>query len=439
MTNITISGSGLVGSLMAAFLGKRGYKVNVYERRSDPRVNITDRGRSINLALSDRGWRALDKVGMKEKISQIAMPMYQRAIHDTEGNITIQPYGKDGQAIYSVSRSDLNIELIKYADSFENVNINFEHKLESVDLKNKKLKFQNSEIGYDLLLGTDGAFSTVRYAMQFAGRFNYSQTFLEHGYKELTIYPDTHSKWKIDNKSLHIWPRKDFMMIALPNLDGSFTCTLFLAYQGEVSFENLKSEEQIKAFFQKYFSDLVPLMPDFVEQFFTNPTSNLVTIKCSPWNYGKEVLLLGDSAHAIVPFYGQGMNAGFEDCHLLDNMIDDLNQDWDKIIPFFAQKRKPDGDAIADLALRNFIEMRDLTANENFLFRKKVEMFLLENHPDLWMPLYSMVTFSNLSYSQALREGINQDKIMEKVMYKAQKLNLSNVEEIANLVIEEIS
>jgi kynurenine 3-monooxygenase len=288
------------------------------------------------------------------------------------------------------------------------------------------------------LLGTDGAFSAVRLALQFTNRFDYSQSYLAHGYKELSIYPGKDAKWQLDENALHIWPRKDFMMIALPNIDGSFTCTLFLAYNGEVSFEKLNTKKEVEIFFETYFKDLIPLIPNYTEQFFENPTSNLVTIKCSPWNYESKVLLLGDSAHAIVPFYGQGMNAGFEDSYLLDNMIDELDGDWERIIPNFAKMRKPDGDAIADLAMRNFIEMRDLTANPDFLFRKKVEKYLLENHSDYWMPLYSMVTFSNKSYSEALREGQNQDKIMEKVMENAKKNGITDVSKIANMVLEEV-
>lgn len=421
---IIISGAGLVGSLLAVYLAKKNYQVEVYEKRPDPRKANLSAGRSINLALSDRGWRALEGAGVAEQIRQMAIPMQGRLMHDAQGKLTYQPYGKAGQAIFSVSRRELNQKLIEAADAFENVNFHFEKETVAVYLDSQKIAFQNiaaPESAWDIqsgevIIAADGAFSPVRYAMQKLPRFNYSQHYIEHAYKELTILPTAEGKHQIETNVLHIWPRKDFMLIALPNLDGSFTCTLFLAYQGqEDSFENLQTDSQIIAFFERYFPDVLPLMPNLVEDFRSNPTSFLVTIRCDTWVAGR-FALIGDAAHAIVPFYGQGMNAGFEDCTILNQILEQENGDWDKILPRYERERVANGQAIADLALQNFIEMRDKVADKKFLLTKKVEAHLQKEYPALWQPLYSLVTFSHLPYAQALRIGKEQEAIMEKFM-----------------------
>ncbi len=420
---ILLSGAGLVGSLLAIYLAKRGYDVHVYERRSDYRKVGAIGGRSINLALSDRGLRALEAVGIKENILDIAIPMHGRMIHDKQGNQIAQAYGKEGQAINSVSRGQLNIELIKLADSYENVHFYFEQTCKSVDLNQKTAVFEDAngnktEVSADLIIGSDGAFSAVRLALQLvADRFNYSQNYVEHGYKELFMPTLPDGGFRIEKNALHIWPRHSFMLIALPNLEGSFTCTLFMPFEGEKNaFSALKDDAEILAFFKENFPDTMPHFPNLVEDFKKNPTSALVTVRCGTWTYKENAFLIGDAAHAIVPFYGQGMNAGFEDCFVLNELMEEFNDDWAKILPAYQEARLTNGNAIADLALKNFVEMRDKVADPKFLLRKKIEAHLFEKHPEKWTPQYSLVTFSHTPYRTAWNEGLKQDAIMEKIM-----------------------
>lgn len=422
-----VVGAGLVGSLWAVFLARRGYQVEVYERRPDMRAAGYSGGRSINLAMSERGWKAVEQAGIREKVEKVAIPMPGRMMHSVTGDMTFQPYGKEGQAIYSVSRGGLNLELLNIAASFPNVQFFFDRRCVEVDLDNPFITFEDLKtnkletVEAPLIFAADGAFSAVRYAIQRTDRFNYNQFYLEHGYKELTIPPLADGGHRLEKNALHIWPRGNFMLIALPNADGSFTCTLFLPFEGEKSFEKIKTDGDVLAFFNKYFPDAVPLMPTLVQDFWQNPTSSLVTVKCAPWQWQNRILLIGDAAHAIVPFYGQGMNAGFEDCTILAAMHDELDGDWQRIIPRFAQQRKADGDAIAELAQRNFIEMRDLVADPKFLLRKKIAAHLHERHPD-FLPVYSMVTFSNTPYHIALREDDAQNRLFQQI------LSLENVE-----------
>jgi kynurenine 3-monooxygenase len=422
-----VVGAGLVGSLWTVFLARRGYRVDVFERRADMRAAGYKGGRSINLAMSTRGWKAVEQAGIREQIEKVAIPMPGRMIHNPAGELAFQPYGQQGQAIYSVSRGGLNLALLEIAASFPNVRFHFEHRCENVDLQEPRITFEDLATGQmktleaPLIFAADGAYSAVRYALQRTDRFNYTQQYLEHGYKELTIPPGADGRHRMDPHALHIWPRGNFMLIALPNADGSFTCTLFLPFEGEVSFERIGSDQEVTDFFKRYFPDSVALMPTLVEDFWKNPTSSLVTVHCSPWQWQGRILLIGDAAHAIVPFYGQGMNAGFEDCTILDSMYDEYGGDWSKLIPAFAQKREPDGNAIAELALRNFIEMRDLVGDPRFLLRKKIAAQLHEKHPD-FLPVYSMVTFSNTPYHIALREDDAQNQLFSNI------LNLENVE-----------
>ncbi len=417
---IIISGAGLVGSLWAVFLAKRGYQVDVFERREDMRKAQGGGGRSINLAMSTRGWKALEGAGIKDEVLAEAIPMTGRMMHSISGELTYQPYGKDGQAIYSVSRAGLNRKLMDIAESFENVNLYFEQKCLGVDTRAGGISFENEgkaqKYSADYIFGTDGAFSAVRQSLQKTSRFNYSQYYLPDGYKELTIPATTEGNFAMDKNCLHIWPRGKFMMIALPNPDKSFTCTLFLPYEGEESFENLNTDASIMAFFQKYFGDAVPMMPTLLEDFKNNPTPSLVTIRCNPWKWGNNVLLMGDASHAIVPFYGQGMNSGFEDCTVLDELVERHDENWDAALEEFNATRIEDANAIADLALRNFIEMRDKVGDPMFLLRKKIAAWLSEEYPDKFLPLYSMVTFSHIPYSIALEEGKRQDKLFEKIL-----------------------
>ncbi|NBV56810.1 MAG: FAD-dependent monooxygenase [Bacteroidetes bacterium] len=409
MKRITLVGGGLAGSLAAVYLAKRGYEVNIYERRPDMRNVEIPAGRSINLALSTRGIDALKRVGLDQVVLDQAIPMAGRMMHDEKGNLAYQPYGKDGQAINSVSRAHLNIQLLKLADEHENVNQFFNMRCQEVDIENSICKFLNEETGEmvevdsDYILGSDGAYSPVRLKMMKNDRFDYSQSYTKSGYKELNITPTPDGDFAMDPDSLHIWPRGNFMMIALPNPDKSFTCTLFMPYDGDVGFDQINSDQEILDFMNTYFADAVPLMPELLNDFKQNPVGSLVTVRCYPWHM-KKATLIGDACHAIVPFYGQGMNCAFEDCVELDNCLEEFG-DWDNAMNEYQKRRKPNADAIADLALQNFIEMRDLVGDKDFLHYKKIEHQLCELHPDLFKSQYEMVTFSKVPYSDAMTKG----------------------------------
>ncbi len=437
--NITIVGAGLVGSLLACYLSKRGHNVNVYERRADMRTAGYVGGRSINLALSHRGWKALKKTGLDKEVEKIAIPMKGRVIHDTAGNTSFFPYGKEDQAIYSVSRGELNRIMVEHADKYDGVDFYFNERCRKLDFDKTHVTFEHtiteavSEISADVIIGADGAYSEVRYEMQVTPNFNISQQHEEYGYKELCIPATKDGKHAIEKNALHIWPRKSFMMIALPNLDGSFTVTLFAPFKGENSFETVSDVVQAEGYFKQHFPDAVPLMPDLQKDFFENPTSSLVTIKCFPWQY-KQSCLIGDAAHAIVPFYGQGMNCGFEDVRELDEILDATNENWEEALAKFQAQRKPNADAIADLALYNFVEMRDLSGREDFQLRLKIEKKIAEKFGDRFMTHYAMVTFSDLSYSEAQRRGKKQGELLDILMGMpdiAQKWDSEEVMKIA--------
>lgn len=414
--SIAIAGAGLVGSLLAIYLKKRGYTVTVFERRADMRKRGAEGGRSINLALSNRGIRALEEVGLADELRKVAIPMHGRMMHDTRGNLNSFAYGKEGQFINSVSRSGLNMVLMTEAEKL-GVQFRFEQRIQKVDFEKTQLVVEGKAgETFDHIIGADGAFSAVRGSFQFTDRFDYEQNYIDHGYKELHIPPGLNGAFQLEKNYLHIWPRESFMMIALPNPDGSFTCTLFFPFDGNPSFDKLKTDADVEAFFETTFPDAKKLMPTLLEDFNTNPTASLVTVKCYPWVRHK-TLLIGDAAHAIVPFYGQGMNAGFEDCRILNDLLNQHQDNWATVLPEFQTLRKPDADAIAQLALDNFVEMRDLVADADFLLRKKIEGKLYELFPDTWIPLYPMVTFMDtLRYSEALRTGQKQKLIMDEVM-----------------------
>lgn len=442
---IVIVGAGLVGSLLSIYLAKRGYMVRMYERRGDMRKEKMAAGRSINLALSDRGLLALDKVGLADEIKKISIPMHGRYIHNQDGTTAFQPYGKQGQYINSVSRGTLNMKLMDLAEA-HGIEIHFNHRCTSVDWKKNTVGFEGVAPGqellqhFDLLFGADGAFSAVRLQHQLQhDRFDYQQYYINCGYKELTIPPDPAGDFAMEVNALHIWPRKDYMLIALPNLDRTFTCTLFFPFEGEQSFSALDDAKKVKVFFESTFPDAVPLMPDYVDEFFNNPTSSLVTVKCYPWTREDRFALIGDAAHAIVPFFGQGMNCGFEDCRVLDELIGDHGQDWTNILEKYQLLRKPDADAIADLAVNNFIEMRDRTADPTFLLQKKIEAKLHEKFPEQWIPAYSQVTFSpHIRYSEAMRRGQRQEAIMKDIMKIPGIENKWQDPEIENLILRQI-
>jgi kynurenine 3-monooxygenase len=416
---IAIIGSGLVGSLLAIYLKKQGHTVRVYDRSPDIRT-INFSGRSINLAMSNRGWKALDNAGIGNEIRQIAIPMEKRAIHLVD-KLNYQYYGNNGENIYSISRGVLNRKMIDLAEA-AGVEFLFEQKIWDVTLATATLHIGETERGewtdhkYDLIFGADGAFSRVRHRMQRQSMFNYSQEFLDTGYKELHIPSNADGSHKLDKNALHIWPRGKYMLIALPNLDGSFTCTLFMPFEGENSFESLKTEKEVADFFTKNLPDTIDVIPDLIEDFFKNPTSTLVTMKCFPWTYEDKIALIGDAAHAIVPFYGQGMNAGFEDVTILNELILKYKDDWKTIFYEYEKSRKPNADAISELSYQNFLEMSTKTADEKFLLQKKIEKNFADKHPDKWIPLYSRVSFSHQPYAEALAIGDFQDNIMKEIL-----------------------
>lgn len=430
--NITIAGAGLVGSLLGIYLAKRGYSVSIYERRSDMRKESLSAGRSINLALSDRGLLALKKVGLEDEIKKISIPMHGRYIHNADGSTAFQPYGKEGQFINSVSRATLNIKLMELAEQ-EGVKIYFNHKCANINWNKNEINFDTENgncitTNFDLLFGADGAYAATRLQHQVHhSKFNYQQYYIDCGYKELTIPPTKEGDFAMEVNALHIWPRKDYMLIGLPNLDKTFTCTLFFPFEGETSFSKLDTKEKVKSFFEKTFPDAIKLMPNYLDDFFENPTSSLVTVKCYPWIRDDKFTLIGDAAHAVVPFFGQGMNCGFEDCRILDELMEANENNWHNILEAFQQTRKPDADAIADLAIENFIEMRAKTADPKFLLQKKIEVRLHEKYPNQWIPAYAQVTFSpNIRYSDALKRGQIQEKIMQQIM------QMPNIEAIWN-------
>ncbi len=423
---IAVVGSGLVGSLLAIYLRKAGHTVHVYDRSPDIR-QIEFSGRSINLAMSNRGWKALDGVGVGDAVREIAIPMDKRAIHLVD-KLNFQPYGNEGEAIYSISRGLLNRKMIDLAEH-AGAEFFFEQRIWDVTLADATLHIGETERGawqekkYDMVFGADGAFSRIRHRMQRQSMFDYSQEFLKIGYKELNIPANPDGTHKLDPNSFHIWPRGEYMLIALPNLDGSFTCTLFMPFEGENSLEQLKDIKLVEEFFAKNFPDSIDVIPKLAEDFFKNPTSTLVTMKCFPWTYEDKIALIGDACHAIVPFYGQGMNAGFEDISILNEMIERYGDDWKTVLSEYQKSRKPNTDAIAELSYRNFMEMSSKTADEKFLLQKKIEKLFSDKHPDKWIPLYSRVTFSDRPYAEALAIGDYQNAIMDAV------LKMENIEQ----------
>jgi kynurenine 3-monooxygenase len=419
----TIIGAGLVGSLWAVYLSKAGYEVTLYERRPDIRKADIVAGKSINLALSVRGWTALDKVGVGDEIRKIAIPMYGRMMHDLEGNLTYQQYGKEDQAIFSVSRGKINATMMDIAETYGKAKIFYRHACEGVNTESGEAFLHNEmtnerfTVKADVVFAADGAFSSVRYnSFQKRNRFTYSQNYIEDGYRELLLPANADGSYKMDKNALHIWPRGRFMLIALANEDGSFTCTLFMPYENDrYSFDQLTSKEKVEEFIKEVFPDFYTMMPHVADSWEDHPLSSLAIVRCKPWHAGK-VALMGDAAHATVPFYGQGMNAGFEDCRVLFELMEKHQENWPAVFEEYSKVRKPDGDALQDLSLDNYLVMRDYVADPAFILRKKIEAKFSELYPERWMPLYSQVTFSNIRYSDAYRQGQVQNGIMDEIM-----------------------
>ena len=413
-------GSGLAGGLLAAYLGRRGHEVDLYERRADPREGNLVGGRSINLALSTRGIHALEQLGIADEVLKHAIPMRGRMIHPAGAgaNTIFAPYDVDpNKHINSIGRAALNTTVIEAAQRYPTVRVHFNHRCTDVDLTEAvcHLDAEHSQVTArgDAVIGVDGAFSVVRSSMQRRlADFDYDESYLPHGYKELTIPPAADGGWQMEKEALHIWPRKSFMMIALPNPDGSFTCTLFWEFEGPRSFATTKTDDQVRRFFDEEFPDAVPLMPTLLEDFRQNPTGSLVTIRCAPWFYKDKVALVGDAAHAVVPFYGQGMNAAFEDCVVLDECLKEFPDNRERAFAEYFSRRKENADALADLAVENFIEMRDKTASRAFRAKKKLDHLLEAALPGIYLPLYTMVTFTRTPYAEAARRARRQDRII---------------------------
>ena len=413
-------GSGLAGGLLAAYLGRRGHEVELFERRADPRAGNFVGGRSINLALSTRGIHALEQLGIAQEVLQHAIPMRGRMIHDKSGELHFAPYDVDPKnCINSIGRAALNTTVIDTALRNKNVRVHFNHRCTGVGLDAPIARLvqtdtnENISVSGDVVIGVDGAFSAVRQSLKekLAG-FGYDESYLAHGYKELTIPPANGGAWLMEKNALHIWPRKSFMMIALPNPDGSFTCTLFWEFKGRRSFDTVTSDDEVHEFFAEEFPDAVPLMPRLLEEFRENPTGSLVTIRCAPWFYRDKIVLVGDAAHAVVPFYGQGMNAAFEDCVVLDECLAQFGDNRASAFREYYRRRKTNTDALADLAVQNFVEMRDKTASHIFRAKKKLDHLLEAWMPRTYLPLYTMVTFTRIPYAKAAARARWQDRIL---------------------------
>jgi kynurenine 3-monooxygenase len=426
VAKFVLIGSGLAGGLLAAYLGRRGYEVDLYELRADPREGNIVGGRSINLALSTRGIHALEQLGIADEVLRHAIPMRGRMIHPAgAGRAPIfVPYDVDPKkCINSIGRAALNTTVIEAAQRYPNVHVHFNHRCSDVDLT-EAVAYLETETGQagkdqlipargDAVIGVDGAFSAVRQSMQKKlENFKYDESYLPHGYKELTIPPGPNGSWRMEKNALHIWPRKSFMMIALPNPDGSFTCTLFWEFEGPRSFATTKTDDEVYDFFREEFPDALPLMPTLLQDFKDNPTGSLVTIRCAPWFCKDKVALVGDAAHAIVPFYGQGMNAAFEDCVVLDECLEKFPDNRERAFAEYFVRRKENADALADLAISNFIEMRDKTASKTFRAKKKLDHLLEALLPGIYLPLYTMVTFTRIPYAEAARRAKRQDRIV---------------------------
>ena len=417
---VVVVGGGLVGSLQAIFLAKNGYQVHLYDQREDIRKFDAGAGRSINLALSYRGQQALKAVGCEERVLAMAIPMHARMIHSKSGQMSAQPYGTKGEAILSVDRQKLNEILINEADSHQNIDVLFEHKLLRADLDTQTLTFAEAGVGEKeveahFTFGCDGAYSTVRRQMMRWGRLNYCQEYIEHGYKELTMPPKEDGTYAMPINFLHIWPRNEFMMIALPNQDHSFTLTLFMPFK---TFESIETEEDVLAFFQKHFPDSVKKIgvSRLLKDYFANPTGPLVSVKCFPHYLGNSTLIIGDAAHAVVPFYGQGMNAGFEDCLIFDECLSLVEKDLKRAAEMYSEKRWKDAHAIADLSMYNYREMRSLVNSRIFIMRKRLDNLLHRLFPRTFIPLYTMVAFTRIPYHKAVERQQWQRAAVNKAL-----------------------
>ena len=410
---VAIVGAGLAGCLLATLLGRRGVPATVYERRPDPRIGGAERGRSINLAVSARGLDALDRVGLGEQALRRALPMHGRMVHPVEGRQSFRPYSADGQrAINSISRAELNAALLDAAEATDGVTLRFEHRLTELDLDKGRLRFETPSGSADeparIVLASDGSYSAARRAVTFRQGFDFSQDYLEHGYRELAI-PARDGDFALDPDALHIWPRGSSMMIALPNLDHSFTCTLFWPHDELTA---LQTDAEIVDFFRAHYPDVVDLMPTLVDDFRHNPAGSLVTVRCWPWVHDGDaatLALVGDAAHAIVPFFGQGANCAMEDCIEIDRCLSEAAGDWAAALATYQQRRKANCDTIAELALDNFVEMRDRVNSPVFRAKTAAEHWLERRLPGHYVSRYELVSFTTLPYAEIPRRMRRQN------------------------------
>lgn len=442
---ITMIGAGLVGSLMAIYLGNRGYKVTVFEQLPDIRKEAISAGRSINLALANRGIRPLQQVGIMDEVEKLLIPMKGRMLHDIDGQLQFQSYGqKAEEEIYSVSRAGLVSLLRDSAEATGNVAFNFKQELLSIDSKSNSLILKDVVSGetfnhqYELLLGSDGAGSQVRQSLEAATELQFSSELLEHSYKELTIPASETGDFLIEKEALHIWPRGQYMLIALPNLDGSFTVTLFMPNDGEPSFNSLLDKDSFSQFFRSTFADAYKLIPNVAEMFFENPTGILGTVRSKDWDYNN-ILLFGDAAHAIVPFHGQGMNCGFEDCGVLNSLLNKFDDDWSQILPAFTESRRENANAIADMALENYVEMRDSVRDPKYQLKKAIAFKLEQQYPQQFIPRYSMVMFHHIGYADAQKRGLIQNDILNRLTENTQAIDSVDFKLAESLIESQLS
>ncbi|MEA5446368.1 NAD(P)/FAD-dependent oxidoreductase [Gammaproteobacteria bacterium AB-CW1] len=444
---IMIAGAGLAGSLMAVYLARRGFDVTVFEKRPDMRQETISAGRSINLALANRGIAGLEGAGVMDRVNDLLIPMEGRMLHDEQGGLDFQAYGKrPEEVIYSVSRGELNKRLMDAAEETGRVRFHFNQALESVDFEQRRihlideLRGEKQALGCDRLIATDGAGSPTRQAMEAHLGMTVSEELLGHGYKELNIPGTANGDWQMERGALHIWPRGGYMLIALPNLDGSFTVTLFLPHKGEPSFNSLgNAPEKIRSFFESEFSDATKLMPDLLDTYLENPLGKLGTVRSPQWRVNDFALLLGDAAHAIVPFHGQGMNCAFEDCLELDRCLDEFEGDWTQAFAATEARRKPNANAIADMALENYVEMRDSVRDPKFKLQRELGWKLEERHPNRFIPRYSMVMFHHLPYAEAQSRGRIQQTILNELTADTDSLEGVDMKHADELVRERLS
>jgi kynurenine 3-monooxygenase len=420
---VLIVGAGLVGSLLSIYLARRGLRVEVFDRCSDPRrVDLSSQRASINLSLCERGFQALDRVGIGNAVRACSVPSYGRLIHDERGSVAYQPYGDNGECTWAILRNDLNRLLIDFAEKSFGVAFRFGERCLDLEPTTTTIQFEDTATGLvhneraTRVFGADGVFSKIRSRLERLPRFNYSQLYLDHGYTELNMPSIEGAPWADHRLSVHLWPRGGYLLLGLPNLDGSLVCSLHLPLEGETSFEALHTEERLLRFLASSFPDAVDYMPNAAGDYFGHRINYLVTIRCFPWTFEGRVALIGDAAHAIVPFFAQGVNAGFEDCLVLDQCLDEHGSDWKAAFRAYETRRKPDADAVSDLSLQHFHELRDHVGRPTFHLKKRIERRVSELYPERFVPLYSMVTFKATPYAEALRRGRELEALIQRIM-----------------------